>query len=80
MPRSEPPNSYSQVSGRRLWNALGFTNERAFQRARQAKAISLPLYPIPGQARGVYARSDELAAYLARAETPPNTRSRPMKT
>lgn len=53
------------VSGRTLWQALGFANERAFQRARQANQVPIPLYPIPGKGRGVYARSDDLARYLA---------------
>ena len=53
------------VSGRALWQSLGFANERAFQRARRANLLKIPLYPLPGMARGVYARSDELAIYLA---------------
>jgi len=69
-----------RVVGKELREALGFRSERSFQRARQCGAISVPLYPIPGQARGVYARSDELAAYLAQPETPRRKRSRPMKT
>jgi len=54
------------ISGRALWQALGFANERAFQRARQAYQVHIPLYPMPGNARGVCARSDDLANYLAR--------------
>lgn len=69
-PTARPPSTYIRVTGRDLWRALGFANERAFQRARQAKAIAVPLYPISGQARGVYARSDELVAYLAGAQNP----------
>jgi hypothetical protein len=63
------------VSGRALWQALGFANERAFQRARHANQLDLPLYPVPGKARGVYARSDDLARYLARPTQAPPTRS-----
>jgi len=59
------PEKVRPVSGRELWLELGFRNERAFQRARKAGTITLRLYPIAGQARGVYARSDELAAHLA---------------
>jgi hypothetical protein len=77
-PTNRPP-VYAEVSGRALWTALGFANERAFQRARQANAIALPLYPIGGQARGVYARSDELAVYLANADAPQLKGSRLMK-
>lgn len=60
------------VSGRALWQALGFANERAFQRARQANLAPIPLYPIPGKGRGVYARSDDLANYLARLNLSPS--------
>lgn len=63
------------VSGRALWQALGFSNERAFQRARRALLVGVPLYPQPGKARGVYARSDELAAYLAQSDRPSTKRS-----
>ena len=63
------------VSGRALWQALGFANERAFQRARQANQVPIPLYPLPGQARGVYARSDDLARYLASLTPLPPDRS-----
>jgi hypothetical protein len=63
------------VSGRALWQALGFANERAFQRARQANQVQIPLYPLPGQARGVYARSDDLARYLASLNPLPPDRS-----
>lgn len=70
--------SVVHIKGPALWKALGFASERAFQRARQTKRVALPLYPIPGQARGVYARSDELAEYLASHH--PNRRRHPMKT
>ena len=63
------------VSGRALWQALGFSNERAFQRARQANQVPIPLYPIPARARGVYARADDLASYLARLNPSPLERS-----
>lgn len=63
------------VSGRALWQALGFANERAFQRARQANQVPIPLYPLPGQARGVYARSDDLAHHLANLNPSPPDRS-----
>lgn len=63
------------VSGRALWQALGFANERAFQRARQANQVPIPLYPLPGQSRGVYARSDDLARYLASLNPLPPDRS-----
>ena len=63
------------VSGRALWQALGFANERAFQRARQANQVPIPLYPLPGLARGVYARSDDLARLLASLNPSPRDRS-----
>lgn len=63
------------VSGRALWQALGFANERAFQRARQANQVPIPLYPLPGLARGVYARSDDLARLLASLNPSPPDRS-----
>lgn len=74
-----PLSPITRVTGRELWRTLGFANERAFQRARQAKTIALPLYPLPNQARGVYARSDDLAVYLANTKTT-FRRTGPMKT
>lgn len=58
-----------RIQGKELWQRLGFANERAFQRARQTGLRGLRLYPIGGQARGVYAREDELEQYLARTNT-----------
>lgn len=69
MPQRHPSRVLSSpaiVRGRALWLALGFKNARAFQRAKSAGHIDLPLYPMPGQARGWYARADELADYLAK--------------
>ena len=37
--------------------------------------MPIPLYPLPGQARGVYARSDDLARYLAGLNPSPPDRS-----
>lgn len=62
--KSQPAWVTTYVKGSALWRALGFTSERAFQRARQTNQISLRLYPIPGQSRGVRARVDELTNYL----------------
>lgn len=60
-----------RVQGKALWQALGFANERAFQRARSTGALSgLRLYPVEGQSRGVYARADELREYLAMHRPP----------
>lgn len=59
-----------RIQGKELWQRLGFGNERAFQRARQTGLRGLRLYPIGGQARGVYAREDELEQYLARIARP----------
>ena len=72
MPHHHPSRVLSPpatVSGRALWLALGFKNARAFQRAKSAGHIDLPLYPIPTQARGWCARADELAGYLAKRRT-----------
>lgn len=69
MPQRHPSKVLSSsptVSGRSLWSALGFKNARAFQRAHAAGRIDVPLYPVPGQARGWCARADELAEYLAK--------------
>lgn len=69
MPQRHPSGVLSPaatVSGRALWLALGFKNARAFQRAKFAGRINLPLYPMPTQARGWYARADELMGYLAK--------------
>lgn len=57
------------VRGEVLWKGLGFKNERAFQRARQQGWSEIPLYPIPGQSRGLYARRDDFVAYLERKST-----------
>jgi hypothetical protein len=79
--KSLPAIRFTRVAGRALWQALGFANERAFQRARKANAIQVPLYPASEQSRGVYARSDELVAYLASGKPcPAPRRSSPMKT
>lgn len=69
--------SIVSVSGRTLWQSLGFANERAFQRARRANLVKIPLYPLPGMARGVYARSDDLANYLAKHPISAKRRSSP---
>ena len=79
--KSVPAIRFTRIAGRALWQALGYANERAFQRARKSNAIQVPLYPASGQFRGVYARSDELAAYLASGKPCPATRrTSPMKT
>lgn len=64
--RRKTPNTLAvaQVSGEALWTALGFRNERAFQRARQRNEIPIRVFPLPGQSRGVYARRDDLEAFL----------------
>lgn len=63
--KGKQPGS-ATVQGAALWRALGFKNERAFQRARQQGWSEIPLYPISGQSRGLYARRDDLKAYLER--------------
>jgi hypothetical protein len=52
------------LRGRELWVALGFKNERAFQRAKSAGAVTVPLYPIPHQSRGVYALKTDVEEFL----------------
>lgn len=59
--RCLPPRS---LQGEALWKALGFRNVRAFQRARQRGAISVPLYPVAGT-RGVYALAEHVEQWLA---------------
>lgn len=56
------------VAGAALIKALGFNNVRAFQRARQFGRIAVPLYPIPGQAHGVYAFLDDVEAFQRASE------------
>ena len=56
-------NSPRIVAGKRLWEALGFKNERAFQRARKSGLLRLKLYPLADN-KSVYARSDELSEFL----------------
>lgn len=53
-----------QIHGKELLSALGLS-ERAFQRWCQKGHPGLALYPLPGQSRGVFARADELAAFVA---------------
>jgi len=60
-PRPKP----NVVVGFELRHKLGFATERAFQRWRQLGGGGIRFYPIPGQSRGVYARRDELEAFLA---------------
>lgn len=68
MKQRRPPTerlSIATLQGAALWRALGFKNERAFQRAVQAGRIGIPLYPVPGQSRGWFARVDDVARYRA---------------
>lgn len=58
-----PKFKSSTVRGKELWLSLGFRNERAWQRAREAGWAEVPLYPLSGT-KGVFARADELSAYL----------------
>lgn len=66
------------VTGKSLWAALGFRNERAFQRARKTGQLQLRLYPL-ADGKSVYARSDELAALL-RSQHEQKGGISPMKT
>lgn len=61
----KPQHRDRPLKGAELWKALGFKNERAFQRARE-RGIELHLYPIPGS-KGVWARSSDVKAFLERA-------------
>lgn len=71
-------DSPGMVTGEGLRVALGFRNERAFQRARKSGRLQLRLYPSP-DGKSVYARSDELAAFL-RSQHGQKGGIRPMKT
>ncbi len=53
------------IRGKALWRALGFSTERAFQRARQLKKLDLRLYPNPDN-RGVHAYLEDVENYLAK--------------
>ena len=58
------------LRGAKLREALGFMNDRAFQRARKKGAVLVPFYPIPGQSRGVYAFKEDVDEYMkGKAET-----------
>lgn len=59
----------STVRGKELWQSLGFRNERAWHRAREAGWAEVPLYPLRGE-KGVFARADELSAYLRKKLNP----------
>jgi hypothetical protein len=68
-----PTFKSSTVRGKELWQSLGFRNERAWYRARQAGWAEVRLYPLRGE-KGVFARADELSAYLKKKlnSTPSN--------
>lgn len=52
------------LRGEELWRALGFGSLRAFQRARADGEITIPLYPIPGQSKGVFALRIDVEDFL----------------
>jgi len=58
--RSKSPRQVLILKGEALTKALGFSNERAFQRARKKGVIPVRLYPIPGQSSGVYATARDV--------------------
>lgn len=61
------------VKGKALYLALGFGSARSFQRARAAGQISVRLYPVPGQARGVYALRRDVIAFQEARTAPEST-------
>jgi hypothetical protein len=71
-PPSPPRPKPKVVAGPDLWrDLLDFPSERAFQRWRQkGDGGGIKFYPVPGQSRGVFARRDELDAWLAVNEPP----------
>jgi hypothetical protein len=64
--QSNPIARSGILRGEALWRALGFKNEKAFQRARVAGKIPIPLYPVPQQSRGVYALKADVEDFLAK--------------
>jgi hypothetical protein len=64
--QSNPIARSSILRGEALWRALGFKNEKAFQRARASGKIPVPLYPVPQQSRGVYALKADVEDFLAK--------------
>lgn len=75
MPAPDPTrfrHSPQRLQGDALWKALGFANAKAFQRARARGDVSIPLYPIPGQSRGVFAKREDVERWRAerRSESP----------
>lgn len=48
------------VTGDRLWRALGFGSRRAFERAAEKRELSVRLYALPG-GRGRYAKTEDAA-------------------
>ena len=68
MTQHHPPKerlSIATLEGPALWKALGFKNARAFQRAIETGRIGIPLYPMPGQSRGWFARVEDVATHRA---------------
>ena len=62
-----------RLQGEALWKALGYANAKAFQRARARGEVSIPLYPVPGQSRGVFAKREDVERW--RAEHRPEDQS-----
>jgi hypothetical protein len=64
--RNSPSHIITTLRGEALWRALGFASERSFQRAKASGQIPVPLYPIFGQSRGVYALRSDVERHLER--------------
>lgn len=76
MPDPDPTrfrHSPQRLQGDALWKALGFANAKAFQRARARGDLSIPLYPIPGQSRGVFAKREDVERWRAERNSKSHT-------
>lgn len=66
MTQRRPPKErlyIATLQGSALWSALGYKNARAFQRAVHAGRVGVPLFPVPGQSRGWFARAEDVAQH-----------------
>ena len=64
----------SVLGGAALYKALGFASAAALRQARRRGLVQVPLFRMP-QRRGVYALTNEVAFWLARARLDPSCRA-----
>ena len=63
-----------QITGRKLHQALGFENHAALRQAEVRNLVGVPLFRIEGRGKGKYARSRDVAEFLARCIMTPRVK------